>query len=821
MRKFKGILSIVLAVCIGALATACGAGGDGNEGNALTAAKLFSSGTPEPVGDIFNLPEISQIESGSAPIIAGITKQANPGDSIIVTGEGFTDESLKVYLYAQSTDDDGKLYEPKFQYVSDTEIVVIVDESIKYGIYGIYVETSKGTSKIKLVNAPEIWWMGLNEVVPGDTVTVYGENLTTDNGEEKTNIWLTDDDGYCAVEVTYADPYKVSFTVPETITAGKTYGIMLHNGHGGKYGFATTDETVKVAEKRKCDFSKGKRIDVTEYGALPDDAENDDSSAVKKAVAAAEDGDTIYFPNGTYVIGSRITVKKTLCFEGESLDTKIVMGSNVSTAIFYVKNVPAEFKNLSFYEVRVSGEFTAGMIYYAGNHQYDGNWNLYVHDCRFTQKTSYAAKSKEICINAMDTKGIIIRNNDFATTEAFYADNCEKTVFENNLYYGQYYAGAHYHQMAIKFYRSRCFDASNNYFASADILTDDTYTLSSGDLINGRSVVIQGTAEKGYISKNEIVCSGIPDQCAGEQIMYEGPRLTHLGGVISATENTIILDDDFSLEDIKIVNSNFDVGAMINVVLGKGVTQYRVIKSIDGNKITVTEPWDIIPNNESKITLSTPQYDQVVYKNTISGYKNHSQNAGGGCAVMTYNEAYNIRIVDNLISDMVTGIYVTQHFKENITASSGCYWVVVSGNKITNSNIGIRFTTTGMIEQTQDDILMHTTYGIMLRRNIFEDIVDWTQSNLIGVGGYGILCGRTVADYNNGSTSGNTNADWLGDWMFGSVIENNQFINCEQGNVLMAKLQGKTVLRNNTATGKITNSYTLENNKAFKPIVIE
>lgn len=818
MKIFRTVLSVVTVFCLAMVVTACG-GKTGQSANA--ASELFRSGKPEAIGDIFALPEVSQSESVSAPVIAGITVQAGPGDSIIITGEGFSADKLKVYLYSQSTGDNGKAYEADYKLVNDTEIIAVVDENIEYGIYGVYVETVNGTSKIKLVNAPEIWWIGINEVYPGEEVNIYGENLTTENGEGKTNVWLTAEDKYCPVEIAYADPYKVTFTVPEDIETGNKYGVTLHNGHGGDCGFAVSGETVNVTAKKKADFSSGRIIDVTDYGALPEDTENDDSAAVKKAVAEAKDGDTIYFPNGNYVMGSRITVGKMLCFAGESLESKIVMGPNVSTAIFYIKNIPVEFKGLSFYEVRVSGPFTAGMIYFNGDGAPSENTNLYVHNCRFTQKTSYAAKSKENCITVMNGSGVVVRNNDFATTEAFYADNCQKAIFEDNLYYGQYYAGCYYHQMAVKFFRSKCYDVSNNYFASADILTDDTYTLSAGDLINGRTVVMQGTAEKGYIAKNEIVCSGIPDYCAGEQIMYEGNRLTYLGGVDSATENTITLDEEFSLDGVRVINPEFGAGSFINVVLGKGVTQYRIIKEVNGNQITVSEPWDIIPDSTSKITLSSPQYDQAIYKNNISGYKNHSKNAGGGCAIMTYNEAYNIKIVDNVINDMITGIYVTQHFKENITESAGCYWVTVSGNKMKDCNIGIRYMTTGMIEPIQKEILMHTTYGILIRRNTFENIVDWTQKDLAGVGGYGILCGRTVADYNNGSTSGNTNADWLGDWMFGSLIENNAFKNCVQGNILMAKLQGKTVLRGNTAEGSVTDIFTLENEKAGKPIVTD
>ncbi len=812
----KRIFSILLSLSLIFAISGC----DSEEGNNTPASKLFVSGEPQIVGDFFELQDVSQSENDGAPIIAGVTNQALPGDSITITGEGFSANGLKVYIYAQSKKENGKAYEVEFQYLSDIQVVATIDKDIEYGIYGVYVETEKGLSDIWLINDPEIWWTGINKVYPGEQVSVYGENLTTDNGD-KTNVWLTTDEEYCKAEVVYADSYKVTFTVPENIEVDKEYGIRLHNGHGGEYGFVTADEKVKVTTEKLSDFSKGKVINVKDYGAKPEDENNDDSRAVKAALREAKDGDTIYFPNGTYKFNSRITVNKSLRISGENCEkTRIIMGENVSTAIFYVTAGPAEFENLGFYEVHKSGDFVASFINYARNIIDDGDYNLYVHDCRFTQKTSYAAKAKATCISATNTKGVIIRNNDFAATQGTLLIGVEKGIVEGNLYYGQFYTGSNYNQLAFKYDSATKFDVNGNYFASADILTDDTQTITNDDLINGRSIVIQGASNNGYISNNEIVCSGIPGETAGEQIMFEGHRLSYRCGVVSATKNTITLDDEFSLENVRVHDKNFDVGAVINLVLGKGVTQYRVITKIDEKTITVDKPWDIVPDKTTTVTLSSPQYNHAIYKNTVSGYKNHSEWSSGGCGIMTYNEAYNIRMIDNTLDNLVTGIYLTQHYREDLNIS-GSYWEIVSGNKITNCNVGIRYMTTGMIEKTGDDILMYTAYGNTIRRNIFEDIVDWTQKNLVGVGGYGILCGRNFGDYNDGSTPGMPNEDWPGDWMFGSVLENNIFKNCSASGILMGRLQGKTILKGNTATGTTKNVYIMDINNGAKPIVVE
>lgn len=812
----KKVIAVLLMFAMLFAATSC----SNTHTEDTPASGLFVSGNLKSVGDVYEFPDISQSKESGAPIIAGITNQVMPGDSITITGEGFSAKNLKVYLYAQNEKDNGKTFELKREILSDIEVVACIDESIKYGVYGVYIETEKGSSNVCFINDPEIWWIGINKVYPGEEVSIYGENLTTNN-ENTTNVWLIDENQYCKVELTYADNYKVTFTVPKDIATGKEYGVKLHNGHGGERGFATADEKVIVVKDKISDFSKGKVINVVDYGAKPEDENNDDSAAVKSAMREAKDGDTIYFPNGTYKLNNRISVRNSLRFSGENCEkTRIIMGDNVSSAIFYITSGPVEIQNLGFYEVHVSGDFVASMINYTKNSVADGDKNLYVHDCRFTQKTSYAAKAKAACIVASNTSGVIIKNNDFATTQAILLTGVEKGIIEGNLYYGQFYTGSNYNQLAYKYDNASKFDVNNNYFASADILTDDSHTIEGDDLINGRSVCIQGASNNGYIANNEIVCSGIPGETAGEQIMYEGHRISYKGGIESATENTITLDEEFSLEDVRISDKGFSEGSVVNLVLGKGVTQYRIITKIDGRTLTVDKPWDIIPDNTTTVTLSSPQYNHAIYKNKVSGYKNHSEWSSGGCGIMTYNEAYNIRMIDNELDNLVTGIYLTQHYREDIDIS-GSYWEIVSGNKITNCNIGIRYMTTGMIKPTQKDILMHTAYGITIRRNKFENIVDWTQKNLVGVGGYGILCGRNFGDYNDGSTPGMPNEDWPGEWMYGSVLENNTFKDCEFGNILIGRLQGKTLLRGNVASGKITNSYTMDRNNGYKPIEIK
>ncbi|CAN5568818.1 hypothetical protein BH09PLA1_BH09PLA1_04660 [soil metagenome] len=63
----------------------------------------------------------------------------------------------------------------------------------------------------------------------------------------------------------------------------------------------------------------GRTLNVVTYGATPNNSSNDDSTAIKNAIAAAVSGDEIYIPNGLYHLKTRdIQLKTGVSIRGES-----------------------------------------------------------------------------------------------------------------------------------------------------------------------------------------------------------------------------------------------------------------------------------------------------------------------------------------------------------------------------------------------------------------------------------------------------------------------------------------------------------------------
>lgn len=830
----KKIAAILTVACMLLLSTGCDNASVTSNPTDLAAAVVFTAGAVKSVGDAFALPEIGTQVTDGTLAVSEVTAQANPGDHVTVTGEGFSKEGMTACIYAQTTTDNGRVVEAEFEYVDERQIAVLIPSDLEYGIYAVYVKNAKGVSNVKYVNKPSIWWNSFTSVKCGESVTVYGENLTTDNGETATNIFLVGDNEHCAVEITYADPYKVTFTVPQGLKEGSEYGITLHNGHGGDNGFAEAPEKITVVESRLNDFS-GKVINVTDYGADPVDEKNDDSAAIRQAISAAENGDTIYFPKGTYLIDNPVSINnKSVKLKGESFEnTQIVMGTKLNaeseSGAINIQYGPVEICNLAFVNIRDTGKLPMPIHFKYDDKGESGSWVLNVHNCRYTALESKYSQTGRKWVSVANSSGVILANNDVASPGMYsvYAKNVsgisQKVFINGNRYYGQCYFGTYYdgiNCMTISGVDKA--DISGNYFASADILTDDTHTLETYDLFNGRSMSIQGLGRRYYIAKNKIEYSDSLGHNSGEQIMSEGSRACFVEKASAATESTVTLPS-FALSKFSGHENDIPAaGSTIYVANGRGYGQVRTVKSIDGNVITIETPWDIIPDTTSVVTVSVGHYNWVIYKNEISGAANHSEEGGGGCGVMIYNDVYNFRVVDNVITDVNTGIYLEQHGSDLKADDpygkfNSSVWCVLSGNNISKANVGIRSMMNGTSNLWNSTAPFYVQTGVTIRRNTISDIVDWTAKNLVGVGGVGIMYSRNTADYNN-STSTPFDA-YTAPWQYGTVIESNKFVNCSRANILLGMHHGKTMLLNNTVEGNLQQLWTLDNQYSTAPYI--
>ena len=788
MFNLKKIISLLLAVAMLFVIVGCDGGEEG--GNESTnkpvdSTKWFTETLKAP-GDVFDVPESSTPASG-APIIAEISKQVSPGSSFIITGENFTGVT-KAYLYSQSSKDNGKFVETKFVVSHDTSIAVTVPKDMPYGVYGVYVESPKGKSNIEYINKAFIWWNDLVSVVAGKVFNIYGENLTSE-GTNKTYAYLVDeenDNRYRELEVISSDAHKVSVKIPEGLDDAAEYSIRLHNGHGGELGWTEAPE--KVTFNNELKYFTGNKIDVTKYGADPANAENDDSAAIREAIKAAGEGDTIYFPAGTYMIDSDVEIESVFVFEGESADkVTITLGKNIKQAAFYIRGGIVEFKNMGFKDI-TTGLLNGIFIKYEGD-EYEGEiFNFNIHDCKFYQECPPKFRKCESCIVVIGASGVNISDNYFECTQIAWTNNTKKVFINKNEYCGTFYTGPYYDQNAFLLWNTDKLDASENKMYGKDLLKDDSGIFVKDDQTNGRSFAIQQAGTNLYICKNDIDRSGLPADNAGEQIMLENVFNSFHDFIEGADSDTITLPQNVPAK----------ANTIVSVVDGKGLTQWRFVKKVKGNVITVSEPWDIIPDKTSKVVLSYCFYNVAICDNDIDCFKNYNEAYTATCAIQMYGNTHNAFLNNNNIKNVSKGICITCNMvldrNEAAYEQNSMNWMQVKGNKIEEAVIGIRYILSEQRLASKEDNLFVASFGVVIDSNEFKNMTDCNYDNQRGLGGVGIAVGTPEREYNTWPA----NAIWEGDWLKAALIENNTFENCAIANIGFYRNQESMVLRNNT-----------------------
>lgn len=785
--------------------------GNGNKDNTTVETISWTKGNLTAPGDKYDIPKITA-NGGNAPIIVGATKQVAPDSTVVVTGDNFTSDT-KAYYYAQNGDSAGKTYAAKLTRVSNQQVNVTIDKNTKYGVYGLYLENSSGKSAVQLVNVPKIWWIGINRVTAGDSLSIYGENLTTENGDQS-NVYLLNDNGdYYKMHITYADPNKVTVSVPSGLGDGKSYTIKLHNGHGGEYAWTTADEKL-IYSSTKINEWTGKTVDVTSYGAKGDGS-TDCADAVKKAINAASNGDILYFPKGSYLLKSAVDVDKSLHIKGAGADTSKIIIPRTSKAkyIINILNQITEISDLGFEYKCGAAKLNTGFITFKGDSVLTDTYNLYVHNCKFLQETTFACQLYGIYVTGTS---FIVKNNFFETTGVLYSNMTEKLIITNNEVCGVALTGTYVGQDAFLTWSTDKADISDNKIYGKDIVTDPDGTLSEvGDRTVGRTLAAQQSLWNLYFSHNKLERVGLPGDNAGEQIMFEDRNNIYVGGVKEATANTITIAENPSTPPKK--------GSLITITNGKGFSQYRYIsKYIGAGKFELSEPWTIIPDSTSVVLIDDCFINISVTENDITGFKTYDENYTATSGIQVYGNFHNGFLNRNKFKNVSSGISFSSHYTmdDSPTETNIVYWCQAEGNNFSNLSTGIYVLIVMKDTKKSEAIPMHSSCGLVVRSNNFSDISDLKYTNKKGLSGVGISVGQRHYSFNGQPPT----LIWNGDWEYGTVIENNSFTNCENHNIILCKHQGGTMLRNNKVSGKISTVFDKENYPGITvndPIIVE
>jgi len=618
--------------------------------------------------DVFTPPVTATAPAAGAPAIAAWTESAGPGQSISISVTQISalpasDQSsdTEFVTYGQTNSGNGALVSDTIQQLSpNIASVTLGQNNTANSMYFLWAENADGYSAPVAINQADAWWVGPDQASAGQTISVYGQNLTFSASNPTSWVYITQAGSGTGqwASVVSANPYKVDFVVPENLANG-TYQVWLHNGHGGEYGWSSP-VTLTVANPL---VFNGPVLNVEDYGAIGDGV-TDDTAAFQAAVNAANKltGATIYVPAGNYLVTQIHLGSEQLLGDGQGTTTILEKPSATppETMLWLasdseMKDLTLDSNNVALPDELIYGRYLSDLHFVdvtfnghlGGYFDIQGDQLVFFENCDMIGAGAFLGTASQLFIDGCNFYGTNDANtllyswggSDISVT------NCTAQDYDNS----DPNSGAGW--------------AKGRFFA--------------GD-------AIWGTESGIYIADNTTIDLGVrptfSDTNAGEQILFE-TQFTSLepnATFVSASADTLTMAN---------LTSGFTgAGFEAVVVAGDGVGEHVGITGYDPatGVMTLAGPWPVIPDATSVISLGMVFDGVVVYQNTLQG-KGVTNTASAGFEL--WGGGLNVIVDSNTMVNLRYGIYdAALDSGGNVQES---YFNLLQNNTITNVQIGM------------------------------------------------------------------------------------------------------------------------------------
>jgi hypothetical protein len=651
--------------------------------------------------DVFTPPLLGDSNSSG---IAEWTRTGQPDETITLAGPDFT-SSTRFRFYGQTKPDNAVTVE-RMAHVADTiaASVVLPTQLPAWSMYLVWPKVGATYGKPIAVNRTDAWWIGSDQALPGETISLHGRNLAHKNGTALSWIYIktTGKTAGQWLKPTSVNPYRVNFKVP-TLPAGQ-YEVWAHNGHGGHFGWSGPLSLTILAQSPWASQSAN-RFNVKDYGAAGDGMA-DDTRAIQATLNAAANTApaTVYFPAGTYIINGMIEIKNNVSWLGESRDTSFIkagpaFASGVEPywqALIYSDSSAVnrvEFKNLTF---DGSGNLGKKSLCIFRNHDY-----VKLTNSRFNWKGAIGG------FNIGSSDYLTITGCEFIGDQVFLADSKQVVVSNNN------FRLTDYANAAIISWGGSEVAVSNNQAQDYDPLAK-----AIGEVGAGRFFVSQSHPDSNrhfYIGDNTTRDMAPPvnigDANQGEQILFEIGTSILSAAPLSTTSTTATFEST-----VPIAKSQDAI-----IIKGRGTGQFRRVVAVNGNTITVAPAWSVVPDKSSVIGVGPAQTRSVVYRNRLDGKSDYAKYETASVAMSMYGNVSDVVFAHNRVTDMRSGLVDEYSQVPNpITPTpSALYFNLITNNSLDGAYRGMRIVTNFLTEKSEG------TWGHLgntYRRNTLKNI---------------------------------------------------------------------------------------------------
>lgn len=636
----------------------------------------------------------------AGPAVAEFTRTGGPGEILTLAGPDFS-SSTSFLFFGQTTGKDAAMLERRPHFADGIAASVILPDRLpSWSTYLVWPKDKEGYGRPVAVNRTEAWWIGSDQALSGDTVSVFGRNLSRQNGTSSSHVYVKPRGGRTGrwVKPTTVNPYRVSFKIP-ALTSGP-YEVWTHNGHSGEFGWSGP-LTLTILPRSPFAGQSRRRFSVKEYGATGDGS-TDDTAAIQRALSAAGEAApaSVYFPAGTYLVNDMLEPRDNVSWLGDSRDTSILKvgprfnppawGAFIFSDSDTVHRV--RFKNLSFIG---NGNLRGRKLFQFRQHKY-----VQIRNSRFHWKGTVGGFS-------IDADYLTLSNNEFIGDQVFLGSSRQVTVNKNDFRLTDMghaaiisWGGS---EVALTQNRARDYDPA---------------PASIGDASAGRFFVSQSHPDSNrhfYIAENVTHNMAPPvnvgDANQGEQILFEVGTSAMAARPTAVTPTTVTFP-----------GAPPSVRSQDAVILqGRGAGQFRRVMAVKGTTVTVSPAWSVLPDSTSLIGLGPAQTRTVVYRNRLDGKGDYATYQTASVGLNMYGNVSDVIFVHNTVTRMRGGLVVefSQVPNPNTPTPSASYFNLIAHNSLNGAQTGVGIATNFLARDAPGTIgHLGNTYRWNTMRNI-------------------------------------------------------------------------------------------------------
>ena len=680
----------------------------------------------------FDPPGVSGKVSDDGPVFAEWTRSGDPGDIVVVTGHGLTKladkqacQDAEFTVFGQAGIHSGGVLRAELVRGHEQGAAIRLPANLPPdAMYVLWVRNANGLSRPAVINRTDAWWLGPDKATRGETVSVFGRNLTrnaadsggkdvaatptttaktgipgvpatttrTANGKTPAAVplswvYVRATAGGSWASVVGANPYRVDFTVPANLPNGE-YEVWSHNGRGGAYGWSGP---LKLTVADGPGWTQAV-VNVKEMGAVGNGT-TDDTAAIQKALQAAQGRrGTLAFPAGTYLISKGLEPGSNVRWLGAGMDKTILKCSKSFPPGEPILGGGA--KNLEIKDLALEANAEPKRANSGINIR--GATDIHFVNVRVM---NHQAAGFDI----QGDRWVFFQGCDIIGGDPSFMGGASQVFLDGCTFEGMYDTNS-----LVASWAGTCISMTN--CTGKDY--DNTTTTGWG---SGRFFVCMshwGANRYQYFGGNasvDLCVRDRGDQNSGEQFLWE-LGTSWQGAPTGGTPTTVGFSGD--LKKVR-------VGDEAAIVKGKGLGQNRRITAVANGTVTVQPAWNVPPDASSLIVTGGFADRIVFYKNSIDG-KPRGMKGTASCAINAYGCTFNMVGDSNTCHETNGSFSNFGRIGGSLTSETGSFVMPVYFSLYTNNRVETcSGGTINFLDSGGDAVLV---LGAISRKNTFINV---------------------------------------------------------------------------------------------------